>query len=78
MKRASVRELAQGANYPSVRMRPGSSGPGACRDSNCHQTGQYDAEVAKARKELGWTNTFMDQLTALFNDPHMYLMVRSR
>ncbi|MGL5334129.1 MAG: formate hydrogenlyase maturation HycH family protein, partial [Aeromonas veronii] len=29
-------------------------------------------------QELGWTNTFMDQLTSLFNDPHMYLMVRSR
>jgi CubicO group peptidase (beta-lactamase class C family) len=30
VKRASVRELAQGANYPSVRRRPGSNGGEAC------------------------------------------------
>ncbi|HDX8590578.1 TPA: formate hydrogenlyase maturation HycH family protein [Aeromonas dhakensis] len=36
------------------------------------------AEGVLDEQELGWTNTFMDQLTALYNDPHMYLMVRSR
>jgi hypothetical protein len=30
VRRASVRELAQGANYPVVRERPGSSGAEAC------------------------------------------------
>lgn len=33
VRRSSVRELAQGANYPSVRQRPGSSGAGACREA---------------------------------------------
>ena len=36
------------------------------------------AEGVLDEQELSWTNTFMDQLTALYNDPHMYLMVRSR
>lgn len=43
VKRASVRELAQGANYPSVRMRPGSSGPGACREASTYAMGFYAA-----------------------------------
>ena len=36
------------------------------------------AEGALNEQERGWTDTFMNQLTALHNDPHMYLMVRSR
>lgn len=43
VKRSSVRELAQGANYPSVRMRPGSSGPGACREAATYAMGFYAA-----------------------------------
>ena len=43
VKRASVRELAQGANYPSVRMRPGSSGLGACREAATYAMGFYAA-----------------------------------
>ena len=51
VKRASVRELAQGANYPSVRMRPGSSGPGACREAATYAMGFYAASDC----ELGLT-----------------------
>ncbi len=51
VKRASVRELAQGANYPSVRMRPGSSGPGACREASTYAMGFYAASDC----ELGLT-----------------------
>ncbi|MGY3942888.1 formate hydrogenlyase maturation HycH family protein [Aeromonas tecta] len=36
------------------------------------------AEGVLSESELGWTDTFMEQLTALYNDPHMYLMIRSR
>ena len=50
---------------------------------HCHMLACAFDRLRKAdnlldEQELGWTNTFMDQLTALFNDPHMYLMVRSR
>ncbi|HDO1356920.1 TPA: formate hydrogenlyase maturation HycH family protein [Aeromonas veronii] len=50
---------------------------------HCHMLACTFDRLRKAdnlldEQELGWTNTFMDQLTALFNDPHMYLMVRSR
>jgi CubicO group peptidase (beta-lactamase class C family) len=51
VKRASVRELAQGANYPSVRMRPGSSGPDACREASTYAMGFYAATDC----ELGLT-----------------------
>lgn len=51
VKRASVRELAQGANYPSVRMRPGASGPGACREAATYAMGFYAASDC----ELGLT-----------------------
>ena len=33
VRRSSVRELAQGANYPSVRQRPGATGEVACREA---------------------------------------------
>ena len=43
VRRASVRELAQGANFPSLRMRPGASGPGACREASTYAMGFYAA-----------------------------------
>jgi CubicO group peptidase (beta-lactamase class C family) len=43
VKRSSVRELAQGANFPSVRVRPGSSGPDACREAATYAMGFYSA-----------------------------------
>jgi CubicO group peptidase (beta-lactamase class C family) len=39
VRRSSVRELAQGANYPSVRERPGSSGADACRQAAAYGMG---------------------------------------
>ena len=33
VSRATVRELAQGSNFPRTRQRPGQSGPGACRQA---------------------------------------------
>jgi CubicO group peptidase (beta-lactamase class C family) len=51
VKRSSVRELSQGANFPSVRMRPGSSGPGACREAATYAMGFYAATDC----ELGLT-----------------------
>jgi len=33
VSRATVRELAQGSNFPRTRQRPGLSGPGACRQA---------------------------------------------
>jgi serine-type D-Ala-D-Ala carboxypeptidase/endopeptidase len=49
VRRSSVRELAQGANFPSVRVRPGSSGAGACREASTYAMGFYaatDCELA--------------------------------
>jgi serine-type D-Ala-D-Ala carboxypeptidase/endopeptidase len=51
VRRSSVRELAQGANFPSVRMRPGSSGADACREASTYAMGFY----AAADCELGLT-----------------------
>ncbi len=51
VKRSSVRELAQGANFPSVRVRPGSSGPDACREAATYAMGFYAATDC----ELGLT-----------------------
>jgi CubicO group peptidase (beta-lactamase class C family) len=39
VRRSSVRELAQGANYPSVRLRPGSSGADSCREASTYAMG---------------------------------------
>ncbi len=39
MRRSSVRELAQGANFPSVRQRPGASGAEACRQATTYAMG---------------------------------------
>ncbi|MBP7779708.1 MAG: beta-lactamase family protein [Acidobacteria bacterium] len=39
VRRSSVRELAQGANYASVRMRPGASGQAACREAAAYAMG---------------------------------------
>lgn len=39
VKRATVRELAQGANYVSVRTRPGASGAAACREALAYAMG---------------------------------------
>ena len=49
VRRSSVRELAQGANFPSVRLRPGSSGAEACREASTYAMGFYaatDCELA--------------------------------
>ena len=51
VRRSSVRELAQGANFPSVRLRPGSSGPDACREASTYGMGFYAATDC----ELGLT-----------------------
>ncbi|MGE0816058.1 MAG: serine hydrolase domain-containing protein [Vicinamibacterales bacterium] len=51
VRRSSVRELAQGANYPAVRLRPGSSGRDACREASTYAMGFY----AAADCELGLT-----------------------
>jgi len=39
VKRASVRELVQGANYPVLRVRPGASGRDACRMAGTYAMG---------------------------------------
>jgi serine-type D-Ala-D-Ala carboxypeptidase/endopeptidase len=51
VRRASVRELAQGANFPSLRLRPGTSGPDACREAATYAMGFYAASDC----ELGLT-----------------------
>jgi len=51
IKRASVRELAQGANFPSLRVRPGASGPNACREASTYAMGL----IAATDCELGLT-----------------------
>jgi CubicO group peptidase (beta-lactamase class C family) len=51
VRRASVRELAQGANYPAMRLRPGSSGPEACRQAATYGMGFWVASDC----ELGLT-----------------------
>jgi serine-type D-Ala-D-Ala carboxypeptidase/endopeptidase len=51
VRRSSVRELAQGANFPSLRVRPGSSGPEACREASTYAMGFYAATDC----ELGLT-----------------------
>ena len=51
VRRSSVRELAQGANFPSVRLRPGSSGQSACRQAATYAMGFYAATDC----ELGLT-----------------------
>ena len=43
VRRSSVRELAQGANFPSVRPRPGSSGTEACREASTYGMGFFAA-----------------------------------
>ena len=51
VKRSSVRELSQGANFPSLRLRPGASGPEACREASTYGMGMYAATDC----ELGLT-----------------------
>lgn len=41
--RATVRELAQGSNFPRTRERPGHSGPGACRLALTYGMGLFSA-----------------------------------
>ena len=43
VRRSSVRELAQGANFPSVRLRPGATGAAACRQASTYAMGFYAA-----------------------------------
>jgi D-alanyl-D-alanine-carboxypeptidase/D-alanyl-D-alanine-endopeptidase len=51
LKRASVRELAEGSNYPRVRPRPGRSGANACRQASTYAMGM----IAAADCDLGLT-----------------------
>ncbi len=51
VKRSSVRELSQGANFPAVRQRPGTSGADACREASTYGMGMF----AAADCELGLT-----------------------
>lgn len=51
VKRSSVRELAQGANFPAIRVRPGASGPDGCRAPMAYGMGMYAATDC----ELGLT-----------------------
>jgi D-alanyl-D-alanine-carboxypeptidase/D-alanyl-D-alanine-endopeptidase len=51
VRRSSVRELAHGANFPSLRLRPGSSGAEACREASTYAMGFYAASDC----ELGLT-----------------------
>jgi serine-type D-Ala-D-Ala carboxypeptidase/endopeptidase len=43
VRRSSVRELAQGANFPSLRLRPGATGSDACREPANYAMGFYVA-----------------------------------
>ena len=43
VKRASVRELAEGANFPQVRPRPGSTGAESCRQASTYGKGMFAA-----------------------------------
>jgi serine-type D-Ala-D-Ala carboxypeptidase/endopeptidase len=51
VRRSSVRELSQGANYASVRLRPGASGEGSCREAAAYGMGMTVATDC----ELGLT-----------------------
>ena len=51
VRRSSVRELAQGANFASVRPRPGASGADACREAVTYAMGFSAAQDC----ELGLT-----------------------
>jgi CubicO group peptidase (beta-lactamase class C family) len=50
-KRATVRELAQGSNFPRLRQRPGHTGPQACRQAAAYGMGLWVA----ADCDLGFT-----------------------
>jgi len=43
IKRATVRELAQGSNFPRLRQRPGSTGKDACRQAATYGMGMWVA-----------------------------------
>ena len=43
IKRSTVRELSQGANFPSVRLRPGATGADACRQASTYGLGMFAA-----------------------------------
>ena len=51
VKRSTVRELVQGANYPQVRQRSGQSGATACRQASVYGMGM----IAAADCDLGLT-----------------------
>ena len=51
VKRATVRELAQGSNFPRIRVRPGRNGAAACRQSVAYGMGMQHAIDC----ELGFT-----------------------
>jgi len=43
IRRASARELAEGVNFPQLRVRPGASGAEACRHATTYGKGMYAA-----------------------------------
>jgi len=43
VKRATVRELAQGSNFPRIRERPGRNGKDACREATAYGMGMHNA-----------------------------------
>lgn len=51
VKRATVRELAQGSNFPFLRARPGHSGADACREATTYGMGM----IVAADCDLGLT-----------------------
>jgi D-alanyl-D-alanine-carboxypeptidase/D-alanyl-D-alanine-endopeptidase len=56
VRRSSVRELAQGSNFPAVRQRPGASGAAACRQASTYAMGfsaAIDCELGLAMSHGG-------------------------
>jgi CubicO group peptidase (beta-lactamase class C family) len=53
VKRSSVRELAQGANFPRLRQRPGKSGADACRQPSNYGMGMIVAVDCELGLTLG-------------------------
>ncbi len=49
VRRSSVRELAQGANFPTVRQRPGASGAAACRQATTYAHGLHRGQRLRVR-----------------------------
>lgn len=68
VRRSSVRELAQGANFPSVRQRPGASGAAACRQAATYGMGftaAIDCDLGLAMNHGGGYPGYGSQLLLL-------------